>query len=73
MGINTSYIPPVVLAVIMTGKAIPAQAPQSNPETIRIYHHAPSLVYPEDIRKFHKQQLADTFSFKRKGFRKFQK
>ncbi len=68
-----SYIPPVVLAVIMTGKAIPAQAPQFNPETIQIYHHAPSLVYPANIRKFHKQQLADTFSFKRKGFRKFQK
>ena len=73
MGINTSYIPPVVLAVIMTGKAIPAQAPQFNPETIRIYHHAPNSVYPEDIRKFHKQQLADTFSFKRKGFHKHQK
>lgn len=37
-----------------------------------IFNRAPSI-YLEDLNRFHKQQLAETFSFKRKGFRKHQK
>lgn len=66
------YEAPAVKAVMQTVKYEPLEEPKANTDKIVIFNRAPSI-YPEDLKRFHKQQLAETFSFKRKGFRKHQK
>lgn len=68
-----TYAKPVVLKVILAEKHAPAKGPDFNPESIRILERTRHPLYPEDLKQFQKQQLAETFSFKRKGFRKHQK
>ncbi|MBR1436200.1 MAG: hypothetical protein IJ584_13945 [Bacteroidales bacterium] len=62
-----NYSRPLVKAVIIA--EAPAREPDFNPDSIQIRYP----IYMENLEKFHKQQLADTFSFKRKGFHKHQK
>ena len=72
----TTYESPAITSVILAEKPhrpVRNTIPEPEPYTILVYKEQPRHLYPEDIKKFHKQQLADTFSFKRKGFRKFQK
>lgn len=66
------YEAPAVKTIIQTVKYEPPKEPKANTDEIMIFNRAPSI-YLEDLNRFHKQQLAETFSFKRKGFRKHQK
>ena len=68
-----TYAKPAVLAVIIAEKRAPSREPDFNPDSIQILERARHPLYPEDLKQFQKQQLAETFSFKRKGFRKHQK
>ena len=68
-----NYSRPLVKAVILAEKHTPAREPYFNPDSIQILERPRYPIYMENLKKFHKQQLADTFSFKRKGFHKHQK
>ncbi len=68
-----TYAKPAVLAVIIAGKRAPSREHNFNPDSIQILERTRHPLYPEDLKQFQKQQLAETFSFKRKGFRKHQK
>lgn len=66
-----NYSRPLVKAVVIA--EAPPMEPDFNPDSIQILKRPQYPIYKENLEKFHKQQLADTFSFKRKGFHKHQK
>lgn len=64
------YAPPKILAILIPEKApIPREIPEPSPETVKVLvnHRIPEPPY---MKQYLRDQLAETFPFKRKGYRK---
>lgn len=65
-----TYVSPRILAILVPEKAaIPRDVPGPSPETVRVLVN-PRRPGPVDLKRLRRDELAETFSFKRKGFQK---